>query len=425
MAPPAAASPKIDPDRLRSHLERLSTFGRPKDGTFADGVTRLGYSAADAEGRAYAMDAMRAVGLSPRVDAAGNIFARRGGRDAGRPPLLFGSHIDSVPNGGNFDGDLGSFAAIEVVRALNEAGLVTRHPLDVVIWANEEGGAYQPSLSGSRMWAGKLMEGELDLAVGGVRKREAMLRIGADPERLDQARVTPGAYTAYVELHIEQGGNLERQGVQIGIVEGIVTVDRFEVTIEGFANHAGTTPMNERHDALLAGAALTLAVNEIVRADPGRQVGTVGQLDVTPNAPNVVPGRVRLTVELRDLDGRKLVDLAERIKGRAAAIARDTATTISFKPLSHNEGATASPQVQAAIERAAEGLGLSRLRLPSGAGHDAQMAAVICPMGMIFVPSVGGISHSPRELTSWEDCAHGADTLLHTILLLDESTLSD
>jgi N-carbamoyl-L-amino-acid hydrolase len=326
-----------------------------------------------------------------------------------------------VVSGGNFDGDLGSLGALEVLRALDAAGARTRHPLEIVVWANEEGGAYQPSLSGSRLAVGEMSEGEMDVVVDGLSKRDGIARIGGDVTRLAESRLAPGAYAAYVELHIEQGGNLDREGLAIGVVEGIVTVDRYEVTIEGFANHAGTTPMAERADALLAAAHLTVAVNEIVRAEQGRQVGTVGRLQVHPNVPNVIPGRVVHTVELRDLSGSTLAKLAERIQARGRDIAAATRTTITFRRISHNEGATADPRVQKAIEQAADSLRLTRVRMPSGAGHDAQMAARLCRMGMIFVPSIGGISHSPKELTRWDDCANGANALLQSVLGLDNA----
>ena len=410
---------RIDASALRQNLEGLSAFGRPSGGTFADGVSRTGYSQADVDGRAFVMAKMRAAGLTPRIDAGGNIFARRAGGDGSRPPILFGSHIDSVVSGGNFDGDLGSLASLEVIRALDAAAVRTRHPFEIVIWANEEGGAYQPSLSGSRLVVGELSEGEMDVVVDGLSKRDGIARIGGDVSRLAESRLGPGAYAAYVELHIEQGGNLDREGLALGVVEGIVTVDRYEVTVEGFANHAGTTPMAERSDALLAAAHLTVAVNDIVRAEQGRQVGTVGRLQVHPNVPNVIPGRVVHTVELRDLSGAMLARLAERIQARAREIAGATRTTIGFRRINHNEGATADPRVQRAIEQASDALSLTRVRMPSGAGHDAQMAARLCPMGMIFVPSIGGISHSPKELTRWADCAHGANALLQTVLGLD------
>ena len=229
----------------------------------------------------------------------------------------------------------------------------------------------------------------------------------------------PGAWHAYVELHIEQGGTLDAAGVPIGVVEGIVAIHRYDVTIDGVANHAGTTPMDARQDALVAASQLVLAVRRVAGAREGRQVGTVGRLDVQPNSPNVVPGRVTLSVEFRDLSPRVLDALGEAIRAEAAAIARDTRTTITLRLASTNPPAPAHAGVMAAIQASAARRDLQARVLPSGAGHDAQMIAALCPMGMIFVPSVGGISHSPRELTRWDDCARGADTLLDTVLALD------
>ncbi len=230
-----------------------------------------------------------------------------------------------------------------------------------------------------------------------------------------------GAHHCYLELHIEQGGILEREGIPVGVVEGIVSIDRYEVTVTGLANHAGTTPMADRQDALLAASHLTIAVRHIVTSEPGRQVGTVGRLEVTPNSPNVVPGVVRLTIELRDLSSDKLTRLAERIRLRAADIARETKTAIVFASNTHTAAANAAEDAQRAIERSAARLGLATERMPSGAGHDAQMMARLSPMGMIFVPSVRGISHSPLELTHWDDCARGADVLLGAVLEMDRA----
>jgi N-carbamoyl-L-amino-acid hydrolase len=411
-----AVAPRVDAARLRARLEGLSRFGRPSGGSFADGVTRVGYSEADVAGRAFAMDAMRRAGLEARIDPAGNIVGRRAGSEPALAPVLFGSHIDSVPSGGNFDGDVGSMAAIEVIETLGDHALETRRPLEVVIWANEEGVAYGNGLCGSRAAAGRLEPGELDQVWNGVRKADAIRRIGGDPDRLEAARRTPGSFHAYLELHIEQGGVLDRAGIPIGVVEGIVAIDRYDAVIRGFANHAGTTPMPERHDALIAASRLVLAVREAVTSEPGRQVGTVGQLSVAPGAPNVIPGEVRHTIELRDLSGERIRRLAETIRARARSIAEETGTEITLTQTSHHDEALATPDIQRRIEAAAERLGLRTMRLPSGAGHDAQMMARRGPMGMIFIPSVSGSSHSPRELSRWEDCARGADVLLHTVL---------
>ena len=414
----AAATARINAARLRRHLEELSVHGRPPGGTFADGVSRVAYSDADVAGRRYVMGLMETAGLKPHIDPAGNIFARRAGAEPGLPPVLFGSHIDSVPNGGNFDGDVGSLSAIEVVETLNEAGIVTRRPLEVVVWANEEGVAFNNGLDGSRAAAGHTTPGDLDMVWNGIRKRDALRKIGGDPDRFAEARLKPGYFRCYLELHIEQGGTLDRAGIPIGIVEGIVSIDRYEAEIRGFANHAGTTPMPDRRDALLASSYLTVAVNEIVRREPGRQVGTVGQIAVTPNASNVVPGRVVQTIELRDLDAAKIQKLAGAIQARAREIAAQTQTQITIRQIAHHDAALATPGIQTAIEAAAGKLGLPTRRLPSGAGHDAQMMALLGPMGMIFVPSVLGISHAPGEFSNWDACAHGAGVLLQTILSL-------
>jgi beta-ureidopropionase / N-carbamoyl-L-amino-acid hydrolase len=411
-----AASPRVNAARLRQHLEALSLFGRPAGGAFADGVSRVAYSDADVAGRRYAMSLMETAGLKPRIDAAGNIVARRQGADASLPPVLFGSHIDSVPNGGNFDGDLGSLGAIEVVQTIDEAGLVTRRPLEVVIWSNEEGVAFNNGLYGSRAAAGEFAAAELELVWNGIKQADAIRKLGGNPERIAEARRTPGSFHCYLELHIEQGGTLDKAGVPIGVVEGIVAIDRYDVEIRGVANHAGTTPMPDRRDALLAASYLTIAVNEAVRREPGRQVGTVGQLAVTPNAANVVPGLVRMTIELRDLSAEKIARLADEIRTRAKAIATQTGTEIAIRPAAHHDSALASPEIQKSIEAACARLGLQSKRLPSGAGHDAQMMAKLGPMGMIFIPSVDGISHAPKEFSRWEDCANGANVLLETVL---------
>jgi len=416
--PPAAS---IDAAALRERIEALSVFGRPADGSFADGVSRVAYSDADVAGRNYVMDLMRKAGLTPRIDAAGNIFAKREGTEPALAPILFGSHIDSVPQGGNFDGDLGSLAALAALEACERAQLQTRHPLEIVVWAAEEGVAFNRGLSSSRIVAGDIAPSDMEQVWNGMRRGDAIKRIGGDPRRIMDARRPKRTWHGYLELHIEQGGTLERGGLDIGVVQGIVAIERYEARITGFANHAGTTPMADRQDAAVAAAHLTLAVREAVTSRPGRQVGTVGKMDLSPNAPNVVPGSATLIIELRDLSVDLLKTLAKEIRARAASIAAATKTTIEIVPASSNAPAIADTAVQDVIERTAKNLNLSSVRMPSGAGHDAQMMAQLAPMGMIFVPSVGGISHSPKELTSWKDCANGANVLLHAVLSLDRA----
>lgn len=413
-------SARVDAIALRQRIEVLSRFGRPSGGMFADGVSRVAYSDSDLAGRRYLVDLMRTAGLEPRVDPAGNIFGRRAGTDETLPPLLFGSHIDSVPNGGNFDGDLGTLAALGVLEALTVAGLRTRHPSEMVVWANEEGVAFGLGLAGSRVVAGDA-NADMNQVWNGMTRADAIRKIGGDPDRIAEAIRPSGAHHCYLELHIEQGGTLDRENIPVGVVEGIVAIDRYDVTVTGFANHAGTTAMADRQDALLGASHLTVAVRDVVNSEPGRQVGTVGRLEVTPNAANVIPGSVRLTIELRDLSADKLKRLAGLIQQRATEIETQTRTSITFTPINSNRPANAAVEVQQAIERVAGRLRLGSRRLPSGAGHDAQMMAQLSPMGMIFVPSIGGISHSPRELTHWEHCAQGADVLLGTVLEMDRA----
>ncbi len=411
VAAPGAPALRVDAARLGGWLTALGAFGRNPQG----GVTRTAYSDADRDGRQYVRGLMTAAGLDVRVDAAGNIIGRRAGREQARPPILFGSHVDSVPAGGNYDGPLGSLGAIEVAQTLRDHGVVTRHPLEVVVWQNEEGG-----LVGSRIASGEFPARELDrVAVSGKTLRDGITFLGGTPDALDGARRRPGDVAAYLELHIEQGDTLEREHVDIGVVEGIVGIWQWTVTVDGFANHAGTTPMDRRHDALLSAARFIEMVNRVVRSEPGRQVGTVGQIRAEPGAPNVIPGRAVMSLELRDLDAPKVARLYARIAAEAEAIGRADGTTIGFAPITEHAPAPTDPRVRAVIAGAARGLGLTSRVLPSGAGHDAQEMARLAPTGMIFVPSVGGISHSPREFTRPQDCANGANVLLQSVLAVD------
>lgn len=401
---------RIDGARLNGWLARFDAIGRT-----AGGINRVAYSEADLKGRTFTQDLFRQAGLTPRLDAAGNILARVAGRDASLPPIVIGSHIDSVTNGGNYDGPVGSFAAIEVARTLAERQIRLRHPLEVAVWQNEEGGTV-----GSKLAIGALSPADLDTtARSGKTIREGIGLIGGDVARLDQAVRRKGDVACYLELHIEQGGRLEQAGLQIGVVEGIVGLRWIEVTIDGLANHAGATPMDQRQDALLAAAKFTVAVNDAITREPGRQVATVGRLVATPNTTNVVPGQVVLTVDLRDLDAGKLARFRSAFEQIAREIGAATSTTFALKSLHDSEPAMADAGVMGWIESSASALGLTRQRMPSGAGHDAQELARIAPMGMIFVPSIGGISHSPREFSKPGDITHGANVLLNAVLAAD------
>ena len=402
---------KINAQRVLGQPIQLAEFGKADAG----GVTRVAYSEANRQGRVYVMGLMREAELDVHVDLAGNIVGRTRFGDPGRAPLCLGSHIDTVPQGGRFDGALGSLGAIEVARILAENGIATKHPLEVIVFQNEEGGK-----TGSRALVGELRDRDLDrLTHSGKTIREGIRFLGGDPDRLDRARRKPGDIAAFVELHIEQGGVLEKGAIDIGIVEGIVGIKRWYVEVEGLANHAGTTPMNDRRDALLSAAGFVQAVNRVVRDAPGRAVGTVGQIEASPGAPNVVPGRVRMSLEIRDLDMAKIEELFERIRAEATEIASASGTRFTFDEFYVTEAAPTDERLRLFVEESVDELGLSGLRMPSGAGHDAQSMAKVGPVGMIFIPSVGGISHSQRELSRDGDVVAGVNVLLHTILKAD------
>ena len=404
---------RVNGPRIIDHINALAEFGKNPQG----GVSRVAYSDADRQGREYVLGLMRVAKLDTSIDAAGNIIVRRPGSANNLAPLLIGSHIDSVPEGGNYDGVVGSLSAIEVAQTLAENNFTTRHPLEVIIFQNEEGG-----LIGSRAIDGELTETELDLVSrSGKTIREGIRFLGGDPTKLADARRKRGDVAAYLELHIEQGGILEAEKIDIGVVEGIVGINWWDVTIEGFANHAGTTPMNKRQDALLAAAKFIEAVNRIVTSIPGRQVGTVGRIQALPGAPNVIPGKVVVSLELRDLDAAKIQMLYEKIYAEAQQIAAASRTKFGFKEINVNIPAPTNTGVRQLIFESAKELGLSTKLMPSGAGHDAQDMARLAPVGMIFVPSVGGISHSPREFSRPEDIRNGANVLLHTLLKLDRA----
>jgi beta-ureidopropionase / N-carbamoyl-L-amino-acid hydrolase len=402
---------RVNQQRIMDHLFALAEFGKNPQG----GVSRVAYSDADKQGREYVLGLLKSAGLDVNLDAAGNLVGKRRGSDNSLKPLLIGSHIDSVPEGGNYDGVVGSLGAIEVAQTLAEKNVTLRHPLEVVIFQNEEGG-----LIGSRAIDGELTERELDLVSrSGKTIRDGIKFIGGDPSKLSEVRRNKGDIAAYLELHIEQGGTLDTEKINIGVVEGIVGINWWDVTVEGFANHAGTTAMNNRQDALLAAAKFIEAVNRVVTSVPGRQVGTVGRISALPGAPNVIPGKVVLSLELRDLDAAKIKLLYDKIYAEAQQIAAASKTRFDFKEINVNIPAPTDPRIRSLISDAARELGLSTKSLPSGAGHDAQDMARLGPVGMIFVPSAGGISHSPREFSQPTDIANGANVLLHTLLKLD------
>lgn len=404
---------KVNEKRIANRILELAKFGLDDKGR----GYRVAYTKGDIEGRAWFMDLMKKAGLNPTIDAAGNIIGKRNGKNASLKPIAFGSHIDMVPDGGNYDGPVGSLGALEIIEVLNEHNIITEHPLEVIIFANEEGGTIGSIAMVGRITAAGLQQ----KSQSGLTMAEGIKAIGGNPDNIQSCVRKKGDIHAWVELHIEQGGILERENLKIGVVEGIVGLTHWIVSVEGFANHAGTTPMNMRHDALLAASKFIVAVNEVVNSVEGNQVGTVGKIAAQPGAYNVIPGKVVMGLELRDLSNDKIDRLFNEIEKRAAIIANESKVKVSFE-LQPNASIAAltNKALQQVINNASKELGLTTKLMQSGAGHDSQEVAFIAPSAMIFIPSVGGISHSPKEFSTTLDIANGANVLLKTIIAIDK-----
>jgi len=404
----------VNSKRIESRIFELAKFGVDEKGR----GYRVAYTKGDIEGRAWFMELMKKAGLNPTIDAAGNIIGKRDGKNPSLKPIAFGSHIDMVPDGGNYDGTLGSIAALELIEIFNENNIVTEHPLEVIIFGNEEGGTI-----GSKAMVGDITtDGLKQKSQSGLTMWEGIKAIGGNPENIQSCIRKKGDIHAWVELHIEQGGILEREKIQIGVVEGIVGIVHWEVTVEGFANHAGATPMNMRQDALLAASKFIISVNEVINSVKGSQVGTVGKIAVQPGAYNVIPGKVQLGLEIRDLTASKIETLFKEIEKRAATIASSSKTTIKFeRQANESKPALTDKKLQQMINTSAKTLGFTTKFMQSGAGHDSQHIAAIAPSAMIFIPSIGGISHSPKEFSTATDMANGANVLIQTILQLDKT----
>ncbi len=406
---------RIDLGRLRGDIEALAAIGRDPTG----GISRPAWSPAHEEARAWLLGQLRAAGLAARVDPAGNVFGRLG---EGTPAVLTGSHIDTVPRGGPLDGALGVLAGLECLRTVAASGARPARALEVAAFTDEEGRFY--GFFGSRALTGSLdrILAERLTDPTGLALPEAMRRAGFDLARAPEARRDPREIDAYVELHIEQGPWLETEDVPIGVVEGIVGIRRFRLTFVGQPDHAGTTPMDRRKDAFLTAAEYATKSRElVVRGGQGHAVTTIGVVDVRPGVPNIVPERTTLLQELRDPAPALLERLASRTLQAARRVARQRGLVLEVEHLMRAEPVRMSPRIQAAIEATAVGLGLPTRRMPSGAGHDAQVLAAVTDAGMIFVPSQGGRSHRPDEWTDWPAIERGANTLLGTLLRLSES----
>jgi N-carbamoyl-L-amino-acid hydrolase len=362
---------------------------------------------------------MAEAGLETRWDAGGNLIGRRGGSGAA---LVLGSHTDTVPGGGRFDGALGVMAALEVARALAEAGEELAHPLEVVDFLAEEPSDYGVSTVGSRAWAGTLSDPLLEQTNdAGETLREALPRSNADPARLAEARRHPAEIAAYLELHIEQGPVLETDRLDVAAVTGIVGIRRVLFVVEGVAAHSGTTPMALRRDALAGAAEVVLAVERTARHTDGALVATIGKATVEPNAANVVPGRVELLTEFRSLDAGLVETAIDSVRAAAEATAAARGLRAETRPVSDMRAAHADPRVLAALEQGFDSIGATHTRLASGAGHDASQVALLAPFGMLFAPSRGGVSHHPDEWTEPSQVTRAAEAFLAGIRAVDRA----
>ena len=403
--------PQINRDRL---LERLAAFNRI-GALPSGGNCRLALSDADRAGRDLLVQWMRELSLTVTIDAIGNIIGVRSGA-ADKRPVMFGSHVDTVATGGRYDGLYGVLAGLEVCQVLNDAGYVTQRPLALAAFTNEEGSRFPPYAMGSLVYVGGLALADA-YAIRGIDGRS----VGEELKRIGYlGSAEPGWLRphAYLELHIEQGPVLEDEKFTIGAVEGITGLIWSEVTVEGSSGHAGTTPMHLRHDAALTSAEIIALVHRLAQKFGGHQKGTVGRIELYPNLVNVIAERAVLTIDLRNTDQSQLEAAERELTSAFAQLARGGSVSISTRNLARFEPVAFPLEIVSLVETTARDLGLPSRRLPSGAGHDAQMMARICPSGMIFVPSVGGLSHNVREETRPEDLEAGAAVLMHAVMRL-------
>jgi beta-ureidopropionase / N-carbamoyl-L-amino-acid hydrolase len=406
-------SVRIDPDRLAANWQQLSSFRDPA----LPGWTRRPFTAAYREARAWLHEQMRAAGLDVSIDSGGNLVGRRAGDERGLATIVVGSHSDTVVGGGRFDGMLGVLAGIEVARGLHEQGVALRHNLEVIDFLAEEPTDFGISTLGSRALAGALTRDMLALRSDAGTLSEAIASVGGTPEAIATARREPGSLLVYLELHIEQGPVLESDGVRLGVVTAITGICRYQVRLEGRADHAGTMPMGLRRDALAGAAEVVLALERMWQ--PGRGVGTVGRLRVEPNATNVVPGAVELSAEMRSVDAALLESNRRQFPDDVRLVAAQRGLVVAIDDMSHEAPVPIDERVQAVLADVVAAMGQPVKRLPSFAGHDANQLAKIAPVGMLFVPSRGGRSHCPEEWTDLADAALGARALGEAVLRFD------
>ncbi|OKL37479.1 Zn-dependent hydrolase [Domibacillus mangrovi] len=404
----------INQARLWRRLHELSQFGKQTSG----GVTRFSFTKEERQAKDLVMTYMKEAGMTVREDAAGNVIGRKEGTKEVVPAVLIGSHIDSVPEGGVFDGPLGVLAGIEVVQAMSEANVETVHPVEVIAFTDEEGSRFGLGMIGSRALAGTLLPEQLQqIDQNGITIAVAMQEAGLHPNEINKAARQPETVKAYVELHIEQGKVLERAGQPAGIVTGIAGPLWTRWTIEGEAGHAGATPMNQRKDSLMTSLQIIQYIEEETKKYTNA-VATVGQISVKPGGVNVIPGETTFTLDLRDIEERDRDHIEEAITSYAYSLCADREMSITIEELQRVAPAPCSNEIRAVMEEACRELEIEPMSLPSGAGHDGMQFNDFCPIGMVFVRSKDGISHNPDEWSSEEDCGTGAAILYETVLHL-------
>jgi beta-ureidopropionase / N-carbamoyl-L-amino-acid hydrolase len=411
----------VNSDRLWSRIEALSRFTDP-----AKPWTRRAFDSQFAQGRDWLAEEFKGAGLAVEVDVGGNLIGRMAGTGRGLGALVAGSHSDTVPSGGRFDGMLGLLAALEAAQSMREQRVSVVHPLEVVDFLAEEPSDFGISCIGSRSWAGVLSASDLarSLPSSAVTLASAIDSVGGRAEQLGKAIRSQNSVAAYVELHIEQGLVLAERKAEIGVVTAIVGIRRHEVTVEGRADHAGTTRMSLRKDALVGAAGFIRVVDELARVRPSEGaylVATIGKLSLEPNAINAVPGSVRMILETRSTDETAVLQFEQELWKQTEGELNDRGLRLTRSLLSQTLPTACSPLIQSTIEEACLAVGFSNTRLPSGAGHDGVFVGRIAPMGMIFVPCREGRSHAPEEWAEPVDCANGASVLAETLILLDKS----
>jgi N-carbamoyl-L-amino-acid hydrolase len=401
---------RINGKRLRETLEEMARIGATPGG----GVQRLALSDEDRQARDLFVRWLKEMALEVMIDEMGNIFGKRQGKNNDLPAVVVGSHIDSQPKGGRFDGILGVMGALEVMRTLDEKKIETQRPICMVDWTNEEGSRFAPAIVGSGVWVGKLERNWVynRSDIHGRKFGEELERIGYKGKL--PAKKWP--VHAFYEYHIEQGPILERKGKSIGVPKGIFCIHWYDIYVEGSANQVGPTPMEGRNDALCAAAEMILKVNELPAKMGGNMVATVGEIHNSPNSRNIIPDKAHFTVDIRSWDDELAIRAWEDVKKDFQAIAEKRGCPLEMEKTWRVEHRPFDEKLVKRVLEAAEQLGYSTHYMVSGAGHDATYMTMVAPTAMIFVPSIGGRSHVEVENTRWEDCEAGANVLLHCVL---------